>query len=104
MGTKVDEMVQYQRFRTRRTAVILDNPTAQGFDVWHMIETAVGVAAIFIPLWWSNRSQNTKQHKENSERLEMLINENEERPSHKHPELNGPLTAEKIIYSPKQYR
>lgn len=79
----------------------------QHFDIWHFLEVLLGVGTIFIPLWWANRGQNQKNHVQNLNRLNYLINETTERPSHKHmdgqPGDTGALQAENIIYPPRPF-
>lgn len=72
-------------------------------DIARFFEMLVAVGAIFIPLWWSNRNQNRKQHIQNLRRFDYLINEAAERPHHSHQENSGPLTKEGIHYSPHKF-
>jgi hypothetical protein len=70
-------------------------------DFGRVLEAMIGAASAIIPLWWSNFQQTRKNHAENLEHFSALKHEQNERPNHRHPESEGPLMAENIIYGPK---
>lgn len=74
-----------------------------------LVENFIAVAAIFVPLWYVNREQQKRQHRQNSDKLDTLLDEQAERPSHLHmdahpddPRRSGPLTADQVRYRPKR--
>jgi len=76
---------------------------ADHFDFFRVVEAAIAVGAIYVPLWFANRLQNQRNHKANLRRFDYLINEAAERPHHKHWERTGTLVAEGIVYSPRKF-
>jgi hypothetical protein len=68
-----------------------------------LVTVFVAVAAVMVPIWWDIRKQRTKQHEEALEKFKELLDEQEERPNHRHGEKPGqPLMADGILYAPRR--
>jgi len=74
-------------------------------DIGHVIETVlVSTVPIFLYMWSNRRqakSDMTKRHEENQEKMNEILNERKYLPAHGHSERSGPLHAECITRPPE---